>query len=67
MSGIKSFLNRWNSDFEFQTFTVSAVSFAVTVFFALYNGFLGIHHASLWHGTICTYYLVLASCLSERS
>ncbi|MBR4658920.1 MAG: hypothetical protein IKP26_06660 [Clostridia bacterium] len=35
-------------------------SFAVTVVFALYNGFLGAYHASLWHGTICVYYLVLS-------
>ena len=27
--------------------------------FTLYNGFLGIHHSSIWHGTICAYYLVL--------
>lgn len=34
-------------------------SLAVTALFAFYNGFLGIYHASLWHGTICVYYLVL--------
>lgn len=31
----------------------------MTAAFAVYNGFLGVHHASLWHGTICVYYLVL--------
>ena len=36
-----------------------AVSAAVTAAFAVYNGFLGARHASLWHGTICVYYLVL--------
>ena len=59
MSGIRSFLNRWNNDFEFKTFTASAFSLAVTVIFAFFNGFLGIYRASLWHGTICVYYLVL--------
>ena len=34
-------------------------SMAATMIFAVYNGFLGIHHASLWHGSICVYYLVL--------
>lgn len=34
--------------------------FAATVFFALYNGALGICYASLWHGSICGYYLLLS-------
>ena len=60
MSSIRAFLNRWNDDFEFRTFAASAVSFAVSVVFACYNGYLGIHLSSLWHGTICVYYLVLS-------
>ena len=32
----------------------------VTVLFALYNGFLGLYHGSIWYGTICLYYLLLA-------
>lgn len=31
----------------------------MTLIFAFYNGFLGVHHASLWHGTICVYYILL--------
>ena len=31
----------------------------MTVIFAFYNGFLGIYHRSLWHGSICVYYIVL--------
>lgn len=34
--------------------------FAVTVLFAFYNGILGILHFSVWHGSICAYYLLLS-------
>lgn len=60
MNKTKQFYARWKSDYDFKTFTASFGSLAVTVIFALYNGFLGVHHASLWHGTICAYYLVLS-------
>lgn len=36
--------------------------YAVTPLFALYNGALGLLHGSVWHGSICGYYLLL-SCL----
>lgn len=35
-------------------------SFAVTVLFALYNGGLGLWYGSLWHGSICVYYILLS-------
>lgn len=35
-------------------------SFAATAAFALYNGALGLYHSSLWHGSICTYYILLS-------
>lgn len=35
--------------------------FAATVLFALYNGALGLYHASPWHGSICVYYLLLSA------
>ena len=71
MNSIKQFLGRWKNDFDFKTLTASFNSLAVTVLFALYNGFLGVYHASLWHGTICVYYLILSALrglivLSER-
>ena len=56
---MKHFFDRWKSDYAFKTVTSALGSLAVTAVFALYNGFLGIWHASLWHGTICVYYLVL--------
>ena len=71
MNSIKQFLGRWKNDFDFKTLAASFNSLAVTVLFALYNGFLGVYHASLWHGTICVYYLILSALrglivLSER-
>ena len=59
MIGKKQFVNRWKTDYDFKTFLAAFGSLAATVIFALYNGFLGIRHASLWYGTICVYYLVL--------
>lgn len=35
-------------------------SLVTTAAFALYNGALGVAHASLWHGSICLYYGLLA-------
>ena len=59
MKRIKIFLDRWKTDFDFKTVSSAFGSLAVTAVFALYNGFLGVYHASLWHGTSCVYYLVL--------
>lgn len=39
----------------------TAFSLAVTFLFALYNGFLGLYHRSVWNGSICVYYLFLLS------
>ncbi len=39
----------------------TVLSFSVTILFALYNGFLGIRLLSIWHGSICVFYLLLAA------
>ena len=59
MNRAKEYIDRWKTDYDFKTVTAAFGSLFVTAVFALYNGFLGIYHASLWHGTICVYYLVL--------
>ena len=59
MNRAKEYIDRWKTDYDFKTVAASSGSLAVTAIFALYNGFLGVYHASLWHGTICVYYLVL--------
>lgn len=57
----KLFLKRWKQDYAFKTITSSIVSFGTTVLFALYNGFLGIFRLSVWHGSICVFYLILVT------
>ena len=59
MSRVKQFFDRWKTDYDFKTVTAALGSLFVTALFALYNGFLGVYHASLWHGSIRVYYLVL--------
>ncbi len=59
MSRVKQFFDRRKTDYDFKTVTAALGSLAVTALFALYNGFLGVYHDSLWHGSICVYYLVL--------
>ncbi len=59
MSTAKRFLSKWKTEYDFKTYISAAGSLAVTLIFAFYNGFLGIHHASLWYGTICIYYILL--------
>ncbi len=54
-----NFLNRWKTEFDFRTFVSASFSLAATVLYALFNAFLGIHHAALWNGAICVYYLIL--------
>lgn len=58
---IKFFLKNWKKDYIFKTLISSVLSFGVTIFFAVYNGFLGIHLLSIWHGGICVFYLMLAA------
>lgn len=60
-SKIKLFLKKRKKDYAFKTVTSSVFSFAVTVLFALYNGFLGIRLSSVWHGSICVFYLLLVA------
>ena len=59
MNAVKRFLSRWKAEYDFKTYITATGSLSVTLLFALYNGFLGIYHASLWHGTICVYYILL--------
>ena len=60
MNRIRLFLEKWFSDYDFKTFAAAGGSLLVTVFFAFYNGYLGIHYESMWYGTICAYYIILA-------
>lgn len=39
---------------------IRVAGFAATPLFAIYNGALGVAYASVWHGSICGYYLILS-------
>ena len=54
-------LKQSKKDDFYKTMACSTFSFGVTVWFALYNGFLGVYVSSVWHGGICVFYCLLAS------
>ncbi len=54
---VSDIFNKQRRDYVFKTVLSSSFSFVTTVIFALYNGFLGIYMSSVWHGSICVYYL----------
>ena len=58
---LKNWFNDWRTSYDAKTFLNSFGSLMITTFFALYNGFLGLMHASPWHGSICIYYILLVS------
>lgn len=53
------FLQAWREDYVYQTLLSAAVSFGCTALFAFYNGYLGLCFHSVWHGSICVFYLLL--------
>ena len=57
--GARGLFARWRTDYDFKTFINSSGSMLVTAAFAVYNGWLGVAHASPWHGGICVYYILL--------
>lgn len=50
----------WRNTRSFCARTAAAGGFFATAAFALYNGFLGLRYSSLWHGSICVYYILLS-------
>lgn len=50
---------RWKRDYSFKTLSSALFSLAATTLFALYNGYLGLSLPSVWHGSICVFYLLL--------
>ena len=60
MNKLKLWITKWKYDHNLKAIISAFGSLAVTMAFAAYNGFLGIYCSSLWHGTICVYYIVLS-------
>ncbi|MGN0537442.1 MAG: hypothetical protein ACI4M3_05655 [Acutalibacteraceae bacterium] len=57
---IKQFWESWKADYNFKTFVTSALSLLIGIAFTIYNGFLGFYYSSIWNGSICVYYILLA-------
>ncbi|MCR4923755.1 MAG: hypothetical protein K5931_07075 [Lachnospiraceae bacterium] len=60
MADRKEYYEKWKTDYDFKTVIGALKSLMITIIFALYNGFLSIHHSSLWYGAIFVYYIILA-------
>lgn len=52
---------RWAGDPAFRRHLSAAGALGVDVAYALYHGFFGIYHLSLWFVTLCAYYLILSA------
>lgn len=50
---------KYLSDYDSKTLTLSGVSFLINVVYALYNGALGIVYRSVWYAALCGYFLAL--------
>ncbi len=59
MEKLKQYLHRWHEDYNLRTFLGAGGSFFVTLVFAVYNAYLGIHLHSVWNGSISVYYILL--------
>lgn len=56
---LKRAINNLKNDHSLRTFVFSIFSVLITLSYSIYNGFLGIYKLSIWHGSICIYYLLL--------
>ena len=58
---LKILKKKWSEDHNFKVLVSSMTSLCVTTIFAFYNGFLGSTLSSIWHGSICLFYLLLVA------
>ena len=58
---IRLLWKKWSENYSFKTLISSTASLCVTTLFALYHGFLGLALSSIWHGSICVFYLLLVA------
>lgn len=56
---LKILKKKWSEDHNFKALVSSTTSLCITTIFAFYNGFLGSTLSSIWHGSICLFYLLL--------
>ena len=58
---IRQFRKQWSESYSFRTRTSSTLALCITTVFALYHGLLGGFSASVWHKSICIFYLTLSA------
>jgi len=56
---VKTLVNRWKDDYQFKTIVSSSIAAIVGLFFIIFNGVLGFAYGSVWHASICGYYVLL--------
>ena len=54
-------LRAWRGDYARRTLLSAGASSVCTALFAAYNGYLGVRHGSVWHGSIAGFYLLLTA------
>ncbi len=57
----KSFIVSWTDDYAFKTYFASGFSALLGIIFTVYNGYMGLRYRSIWNGSICVYYVLLAA------
>lgn len=58
---MRRFFKKRKTDRVFRAATSGVLSLAATAAFALYNGYFGVSERSVWHGSICLFYLLLCA------
>ena len=58
---LKILKKKWSEDHNFKALVSSTTSLCITTIFAFYNGFLESTLSSIWHGSICLFYLLLVA------
>jgi len=55
----KKYVDLWRRSYIFRTFASSQLSLLFGLAFIISNGIIGVIYHSIWHGTICVYYILL--------
>lgn len=58
---LKELFEHWKVSFIFRTLLASVMSSIAGFLFIIFNAVMGIVCSSLWHGTICIYYILLTT------
>lgn len=56
---IAELIDKFRSDYQHSTMITSGLSACVNIAFSLFNGIFGLIHFSVWHLSVCVYYIFL--------